>query len=44
MPHGSGVPVRVGTPGQWRVIRPTVDWQTMPNPEGAALAVATDHY
>ena len=41
---GFAMPIRVGTPGQWRVIRPTADWQTMANPEGAALAVATDRY
>ena len=41
---GFAMPVRVGTPGHWHVIRPTADWQTMANPEGAALAVATDDY
>ena len=42
--RGFAMPVRVGTPGHWRVIRPTGDWQRMPNPDGAALTVATDHY
>lgn len=42
--RGFAMPVRVGAPGRWRVIRPTADWQTMANPEGSALAVATDLY
>ena len=41
---GFAMPIRVGTPGQWRVIRPTADWQAMANPDGARLTVATDLY
>lgn len=39
---GFAMPVKVGTPGQWRVVRPTADWQVMPNPDGAAFTAATD--
>jgi hypothetical protein len=42
---GFAMPVRVGTPGNWQLIHPTTDWQTMRTtvaPE--AFAVATDLY
>jgi len=39
---GFAMPVKVGTPGHWRTVRPTTDWQVMPNPDGAAFTAATD--
>ncbi len=39
---GFAMPVKVGTPGRWRTVRPTADWQVMPNPDGAAFTAATD--
>lgn len=39
---GFAMPVKVGTPGRWRVVRPTADWQVMANPDGAAFTAATD--
>ncbi len=39
------MPVEIGTKGAWQVIRPTLEWQTMPNqlpPE--EFSVATDRY
>lgn len=41
---GFAMPIKVGTPGRWRVVTPTADWQTMPNPDGAAFTAATDLY
>jgi aminopeptidase N len=39
------MPVRVGTPGGWQVIRPTTEWQVMPHAGSpAAFRVATDRY
>jgi aminopeptidase N len=40
---GFAMPVRVGTPGRWRVVRPTADWQVMPNPDGAAFTADVEH-
>lgn len=39
---GFAMPIKVGTPEHWRVVRPTTDWQVMPNPDGAAFTAATD--
>lgn len=39
---GFAMPIKVGTPGHWRVVRPTGDWQVMANPDGAAFTAATD--
>ena len=39
---GFAMPVKVGTPGHWRTVRPTGDWQVMANPDGAAFTAATD--
>ena len=39
---GFAMPIKVGTPAHWRVVRPTTDWQVMPNPDGAAFTAATD--
>jgi aminopeptidase N len=39
---GFAMPVKAGTPGHWRVLRPTTDWQIMPNGDGAAFTAATD--
>ncbi len=39
------MPIRVGDPGKWQTIRPTVDWQIMKSDLGkAAFEVATDLY
>jgi aminopeptidase N len=39
------MPIRVGVPGQWQTIRPTVDWQIMPMTLAAEqFQVATDLY
>jgi aminopeptidase N len=40
---GFAMPIRVGRPGEWRKILPTLEWQRMPNtlPPGE-FAVATD--
>jgi hypothetical protein len=39
------MPVRVGNPAAWQLIRPTVEWQTMPWPgKPADFEVATDLY
>ena len=40
---GFAMPVRVGTPGRWRVVRPTTDWQVMPNPDDAAFGADVEH-
>lgn len=39
---GFAMPIKVGTPGHWRVVRPTADWQVMANPDGASFTAATD--
>ena len=39
---GFAMPIKVGTPAHWRIVRPTTDWQVMPNPDGAAFTAATD--
>ena len=39
---GFAMPVKVGTPGRWRTVHPTADWQVMPNADGAAFTAATD--
>jgi aminopeptidase N len=42
---GFAMPIRVGTPGAWQIIRPTVNWQTMATSvEPNDFAVATDLY
>ena len=39
------MPIRVGVPGQWRMIQPTTSWQVMPNTISEdAFAVDIDHY
>jgi hypothetical protein len=39
------MPVKVGAPGSWKVIRPTTSWQIMKAPMAKdALEVATDLY
>jgi hypothetical protein len=39
------MPIRVGVPGQWQTISPTVDWQIMPMTLAAEqFQVATDLY
>lgn len=40
---GFAMPVGVGTPGKWRIVRPTTEWQVMPNPDGAALTADVEH-
>ncbi len=40
---GFAMPVGVGTPGKWRTVKPTADWQVMPNPDGAAFTADVDH-
>jgi aminopeptidase N len=43
--RGFTMPIRVGSRAQWQTIRPTADWQTMPNKLGKELfEVATDLY
>lgn len=39
---GFAMPIKAGTPGHWRTVRPTGDWQVMANPDGAAFTAATD--
>lgn len=39
---GFAMPVKVGTAGHWRMIRPTADWQVMANPDGETFTAATD--
>jgi hypothetical protein len=35
----------MGVPGQWQVVTPRAEWQSMPNPHGRdGLAVPTDLY
>jgi len=42
---GFAMPVKVGAPGKWQIVRPTAEWQTMKTPIGKAdFAVDTDHY
>ena len=42
---GFAMPVRVGQPAAWQVIRPTAEWQTMKTPLATdAFEVATDLY
>lgn len=42
---GFAMPVKVGAPDKWELIRPTTEWATMKNPLGKEkLAVATDLY
>jgi aminopeptidase N len=42
---GFAMPVRVGTPGNWQMITPTTEWQTMVTPLApVAFEVATDLY
>ncbi len=39
------MPVRVGTPGHWQIIRPSTDWQVLNTPLGKdELQAATDLY
>jgi len=39
------MPIKVGTPDHWQVIKPTTTWQTMSSPlKGDAFQVATDLY
>ena len=39
------MPIRVGSPSSWQVIRPTTDWQVMPTAlTGDAFEGATDLY
>lgn len=38
------MPIRVGKAGDWRTISPTAAWQSMPNPLGRSVEVATDLY
>jgi hypothetical protein len=43
--RGFAMPIRVGDPSSWQLVRPTTDWQVMPTalaPE--TFAVATDLY
>ena len=40
--RGFAMPIKVGTKGAWQVIRPTAEWQTMPNRPGKGFEVATD--
>jgi len=43
--RGFAMPIRVGNPAQWRVVRPTADWQSMPWTAAVdQFAVATDLY
>jgi aminopeptidase N len=42
---GFAMPIRVGRPGAWRIVRPTSEWQTMPAPTAPEeFEVATDLY
>jgi len=42
---GFVMPVRVGTKGQWQIIQPTTEWQTMTTPiKKDEFEVATDLY
>ncbi|MHB1556377.1 MAG: M1 family metallopeptidase [Isosphaeraceae bacterium] len=42
---GFAMPVKVGTPNKWELIRPTTEWATMKNPLGKEkFEVATDLY
>jgi hypothetical protein len=39
------MPVRVGSPGHWQIIRPTTEWQSTQTPlTKEQLQVATDLY
>ncbi len=39
------MPIRVGRPGEWETITPTVEWKSMPNTWGpTGPDVATDLY
>jgi hypothetical protein len=39
------MPIRVGSRGQWQVIRPTAQWKTMQSPLGKdEFQVATELY
>jgi hypothetical protein len=39
------MPVKVGDPSNWQLLRPTADWQVMKSPMGKdQLQVATDLY
>ncbi len=40
--RGFAMPIKVGAKGNWQVITPRGDWQTMPNPLGKRLEVATE--
>ena len=40
--RGFAMPIKVGAKGNWQVIRPTAEWQTMPNRPGKGFEVATD--
>jgi aminopeptidase N len=43
--HAFAMPIRVGSRAEWQIIRPTTDWQTMPNKLGKEkFEVATDLY
>jgi aminopeptidase N len=43
--NGFAMPVRVGAKGNWRVIRPTAEWQTMKTPlKKGEFSAATDLY
>jgi aminopeptidase N len=42
---GFDMPIRVGAPGAWEVIRPAAEWKSMPNKWGSTgPEVATDRY
>lgn len=40
--RGFAMPIKVGTNGNWQVITPRADWQTMPTKLGKSMAVATE--
>lgn len=40
--RGFAMPIKVGARGNWQVIQPTADWQTMPNQLGKSLEAATE--
>ncbi len=42
---GFAIPVEIGTPGKWKVIHPTLEWQAMPTDlTRDAMRVDTNHY
>jgi len=42
--RGFAMPLKVGTKGNWQVIMPRAEWQTMPTKLGKGLEVATELY